>query len=196
MSVVVTAATHGAQPAAVATPLDVPHPVVLQLPPLDVASAALYLKPLPPAPAVKLEPAKPVVPKHAAVEPVTVKATGSTSGGLAARAVAAAIGQVGVPYSYGGNTPGKGLDCSALVQYAYRTIGISLPRTAAAQAAMGRPVSVNALQPGDILTFYRPVTHVAIYVGNGKIAEASQPGVPIRVRPMYLDGFVGARRII
>jgi cell wall-associated NlpC family hydrolase len=125
----------------------------------------------------------------------TVKVSGTT-GGLAARAVSAAIGQVGVPYRYGGNTPGVGLDCSSLVQYAYRTVGVTLPRTAAAQATMGRPVSLNELQPGDLLTFYRPVSHVAIYVGNGKIAEASTEGVPVHVRSMYLNGFAGARRLI
>ncbi|MBW0010829.1 MAG: C40 family peptidase, partial [Pseudonocardiales bacterium] len=89
-----------------------------------------------------------------------------------------------------------GFDCSGLVQWVYKEVGIALPRTAAAQATVGHPVSLSQLQPGDLLFFYQPVDHVVIYVGNGKIAEASQPGTPVHVRPMYLNGFVGARRIV
>lgn len=113
----------------------------------------------------------------------------------AARAVAAALAQQGTPYVYGGEAPG-GFDCSGLVQWAYHKVGIALPRTAAAQATAGHQVSLNQLQPGDLLFFYQPVDHVVIYVGNGKIVEASQPGRPVHVRPLYLNGFVEARRIV
>ena len=174
--------------APVAAPRALP-PVLLPLPPLSVASAAWYLTPLPPA--------TPAITVTAAVEKptaFTVKATGTT-GGLAARVVSAAIAQQGTPYVYGGAAPG-GFDCSGLVQYAFRTAGITLPRTAAAQSSIGRPVSVSQLQPGDLLFFYSPVDHVVMYVGNGKIAEASQPGSPVHIRPMYLSGFAGARRVI
>jgi cell wall-associated NlpC family hydrolase len=114
---------------------------------------------------------------------------------LAGRAVTAALAQQGTPYVYGGAAPG-GFDCSGLVQWIYKQVGITLPRTAAAQSTAGHPVSLNQLQPGDLLFFYKPVDHVVIYVGNGKIAEASQPGQPVHVRPMYTNGFVGARRIV
>jgi cell wall-associated NlpC family hydrolase len=115
--------------------------------------------------------------------------------GTAARAVAAALTQQGTPYVYGGNAPG-GFDCSGLVQWVYHKVGIALPRTAAAQATAGQPISLSQLQPGDLLFFYKPVEHVVIYVGNGKIVEASQPGQPVHVRPLYLNGFVEARRIV
>lgn len=183
-----------ASPAVIAAPHTKPLPApTFPLPPLSVASAALYLTPLPPAPAPAA--VVPAVVETAVETPVTVKAAGTT-GGLAARAVSAAIGQVGTPYVYGGTTPGKGLDCSALIQYAYRTAGISLPRTAAQQATMGRSVSLSNLQPGDLLTFYSPITHIALYIGNGKIAEASQPGTPVHIRALYTNGFAGARRLV
>ncbi|HEX6401800.1 MAG TPA: C40 family peptidase [Pseudonocardiaceae bacterium] len=113
----------------------------------------------------------------------------------AARAVSAALTQQGTPYVYGGNAPG-GFDCSGLVQWVYNKVGIALPRTAAAQATAGHRVSLSHLQPGDLLFFYQPVGHVVIYVGNGKIVEASQPGQPVHVRSLYLGGFVEARRIV
>jgi cell wall-associated NlpC family hydrolase len=113
----------------------------------------------------------------------------------AARAVSAALTQQGTPYVYGGNAPG-GFDCSGLVQWTYNKVGIALPRTAAAQATAGHRVSLSQLQPGDLLFFYQPVGHVVIYVGNGKIVEASQPGQPVRVRSLYLGGFIEARRIV
>jgi cell wall-associated NlpC family hydrolase len=123
----------------------------------------------------------------APAQPATVTAQG-TSGGVAARAVTAALGKQGTMYS--------AMDCSSLVQFAYRAAGVTLPRVAADQATMGRPVSVSELRPGDVLTFYHPISHIAIYVGGGKIVESSQPGRPIAVRVMYLNGFAGARRIV
>jgi cell wall-associated NlpC family hydrolase len=119
----------------------------------------------------------------------------TTKGTVTAHVVTTALAQQGTPYEYGGNSPG-GFDCSGLTQWIYKQVGIVLPRTAAAQSAVGHSVSLSELQPGDLLFFYRPVGHVVMYVGNGKIAEASQPGTPVRVRPMYLSGFVGARRIV
>jgi cell wall-associated NlpC family hydrolase len=119
----------------------------------------------------------------------------TTKGTVTAHVVTTALAQQGTPYVYGGNAPG-GFDCSGLMQWIYKQVGIVLPRTAAAQSTVGHSVSLNELQPGDLLFFYRPVGHVVMYVGNGKIAEASQPGTPVHVRPMYLSGFVGARRIV
>ncbi|MGH3771472.1 MAG: transglycosylase family protein [Pseudonocardiaceae bacterium] len=137
-------------------------------------------------------PAKVAMPADA---PAAVPAAFTVERGVAARAVTAALAQQGTPYVYGGSAPG-GFDCSGLIQWTYKQVGIALPRTAAAQSTAGNPVSLSQLQPGDLLFFYRPVDHVVMYVGNGKIAEASQPGAPVHVRPMYLSGFVGARRIV
>jgi cell wall-associated NlpC family hydrolase len=127
--------------------------------------------------------------------PAVAKAPESFTMKLAARAVTAALAQRGTPYVWGGAAPG-GFDCSGLVQWIYKQVGITLPRTAAAQSTAGHPVSLSELQPGDLLFFYKPVDHVVIYVGDGKIAEASQPGQPVHVRAMYTNGFVGARRIV
>jgi len=146
-----------------------------------------------PAPVKAPVPAKAPAPVKAA--PAPAKAPEAFTMKLAARAVTAALAQQGTPYVYGGAAPG-GFDCSGLVQWIYKQVGITLPRTAAAQSTVGHAVSLNQLQPGDLLFFYRPVDHVVIYVGNGKIAEASQPGQPVHVRPMYLNGFVGARRSV
>lgn len=130
--------------------------------------------------------------KHA--EPVTVKAAG-VSGGLAARAVTAAVAQKGTPYVYGGSAPG-GFDCSGLMMWAFAKAGVSLPRTAAAQAQMGRAVRLADVQPGDILTYYHPIEHVVMAIGNGMVVEASQPGVPVHVVPIYTQGLVSVRRLI
>lgn len=84
--------------------------------------------------------------------------------------------KVGGPYIWGGNGP-TGYDCSGLTAAAYRSLGISLPRTASAQAGVGRTVSYNAMKPGDLIFFGSPADtyHVAIYVGNGQIVHASTP---------------------
>ncbi len=88
--------------------------------------------------------------------------------------VNAARSQIGVPYVWGGTTPGVGLDCSGLTQYCYRVAGISIPRTSSQQLARGTKVSNP--QPGDIC--WTP-GHVAIYIGGGRMIEAQQSGVPV-----------------
>jgi cell wall-associated NlpC family hydrolase len=91
--------------------------------------------------------------------------------------VALARAQIGTPYRLGGQTPGRGFDCSGLVRYVLGMLKVPLPRTAAQQAAVGTPVpkDMSRLRPGDLLTFGRGkrVTHVGIYVGNGRYVHAS-----------------------
>lgn len=89
----------------------------------------------------------------------------------AAAAVQAALTQIGVPYSWGGTSPGVGLDCSGLTQWAYRQGGIEIPRIAADQG-IGAQVSSSALQPGDLAVWDG---HVAMVVGNGMMIEAGDP---------------------
>ena len=99
--------------------------------------------------------------------------------------VNAAYSQIGVPYVWGGTTPGVGLDCSGLVQYCYRQAGISIPRTSGDILAKGTIVSNP--QPGDIC--WTP-GHVAIYIGGGQMIEAQQTGVPVKVSSVRVTYYV------
>lgn len=99
--------------------------------------------------------------------------------------VNAAYSQIGVPYVWGGTTPGVGLDCSGLVQYCYRQAGISIPRTSGAILAAGTIVSNP--QPGDICW---TSGHVAIYIGGGQMIEAQQTGVPVKVSSVRVTYYV------
>ena len=99
--------------------------------------------------------------------------------------VNAAYSQIGVPYVWGGSTPGVGLDCSGLVQYCYSQAGISIPRTS--QEILDNGTVVDNPEPGDIC--WTP-GHVAIYIGNGKMIEAQQSGVPVKESPVRVEHYV------
>lgn len=128
---------------------------------------------------------------------------------LARRVIATAVAEMGTRYQFGGvGEDGDGFDCSGLIQHAYGEHGIALPRRSVDQAREGRPVEkrVDALRPGDILTFSNAggrVTHVGLYVGDGRFIHSATSGV----RESLLtesdpDGrwwyrrWVGARRIV
>src|SRR4051794_5384336 len=92
---------------------------------------------------------------------------GAPSGSTGADAVLSAEKYLGVPYRYGGTDPESGLDCSAFVQRAYADVGVRLPRVAKDQATQGIPVpSLAEAQPGDLVAFGSPVSHIGIYVGD------------------------------
>lgn len=117
---------------------------------------------------------------------------------LGARAAELASGLVGVPYRYGGSAP-DGFDCSGLVWYVYRELGLRVPRTAAAQRLAAAPVPGDALKPGDLVFFYTPADHVGLYLGGGEFVHAPASGRRVeRARldaPAFILGFAGGGRI-
>lgn len=129
----------------------------------------------------------------------TVAKTGRSvhAGNAAAqRAVDFALAQVGKPYSFGADGPGS-YDCSGLTMAAWRAGGVSLPHVAASQINYGTHVSADQLQPGDLVFFYSPIGHVSMYIGNGMLVSAPQPGENVKVLPFsYVrSDFVGATRL-
>jgi cell wall-associated NlpC family hydrolase len=110
--------------------------------------------------------------------------------------VGIAMQYLGVPYVYGGSTPG-GFDCSGFVMYVFAQIGVSLPHNAAAQYGYGVPVSSDQLQPGD-LVFFNGLGHVGIYIGGGQFIHAPHTGDVVKISSLsgwYSSTYVGARRL-
>jgi cell wall-associated NlpC family hydrolase len=110
-------------------------------------------------------------------------------------AVDTALAQRGKPYVWAASGPDS-FDCSGLVQYAYSAAGIGLPHSSYMQFTMGQAVSRDQLQPGDLVFFYSPVSHVGIYIGNGMMVHAPTSGDVVKVSPIDVMGsFSGGRRI-
>jgi cell wall-associated NlpC family hydrolase len=105
-----------------------------------------------------------------------------------------AMSKIGSPYRSGASGPNS-FDCSGLISWAFKKAGKSLPRTSRAQSQVGTPVSRGDLQPGDLVFFYKPVSHVGIYIGNGKIVHASTRKSPVKISDMSRMKFNSARRI-
>jgi len=119
----------------------------------------------------------------------------AAAGGAARTAVDTALAQLGDPYVWAAAGP-DAFDCSGLVQYAYAAAGVRLPHSSTMQSQMGRPVSRSQLQPGDLVFFYNPVSHVGIYVGDGQMVHASTYGQPVKVASVdAMGGYNSARRI-
>jgi peptidoglycan DL-endopeptidase CwlO len=108
---------------------------------------------------------------------------GGGGGGSAAAVVAYARAQVGKPYCYGGSGPGC-FDCSGLTMMAWRQAGVSLPHSSASQYSVGRRVSAGELQPGDLIFYYSPISHVSVYIGNGQRISATHTGDYVRVQSL------------
>jgi cell wall-associated NlpC family hydrolase len=120
---------------------------------------------------------------------------------VASRAADGALEMVGKPYSYSGTTP-AGFDCSGLVQYSYRKVGVKLPRATQAQRREGLLVSNNGLRRGDLLFFDqegKKSSHVGIYIGDGRFVHAPSSGGAVRVDDLdaayWHKHFVQARRL-
>ena len=108
---------------------------------------------------------------------------GGDGSGSAAAAVAYARAQVGKPYCYGG-AGSACFDCSGLTMMAWRQAGISLPHSSAAQYNVGRRISAGELQPGDLIFYYSPISHVSIYIGGGQRISATHTGDYVRVQSL------------
>ncbi len=114
--------------------------------------------------------------------------------------VDAATEYLGVPYLWGGTNPNKGLDCSGMIQLAAKNLGIKLPRVSRDQAKAGRAVSSMAeAQPGDLIAFNSPVSHIGIYMGNNKMLHAPRSGKNVEITTLTkgrLSNLTAIRRVI
>ncbi|MFI6977577.1 NlpC/P60 family protein [Embleya sp. NPDC050154] len=117
----------------------------------------------------------------------------TASSSKAAQAVAFAKAQIGKPYVYGATGP-NAYDCSGLVQAAYKSAGISLPRVTNDQFAADTRVSVANLQPGDLVFFYSGISHVGIYIGDGKMVHAPNPRKSVEIASINTMPIAGATR--
>ena len=139
------------------------------------------------------------------VAPPAVGVTVELPGGIAVappsrhgHVVAIAMRYLGIPYLWGGASPGTGFDCSGFVLYVYAQVGISLPHNAALQYGYGIPVARDELEPGD-LVFFNNLGHDGIYIGNGQFIQSPRTGDVVKIsslsEPWYASTYVGARRL-
>lgn len=143
--------------------------------------------------------------KEAAAEAAAAEASGGGGGeaevtgpappvsSRASVAVAWAHKAVGAEYQWGAAGPDE-FDCSGLTMWAWGHAGVSLPHSSAAQYGAVPHVSKSDLQPGDLLFFYSPISHVSIYIGGGQEIDASHEGVPVSIQTPNWGSFVGAGR--
>jgi cell wall-associated NlpC family hydrolase len=115
--------------------------------------------------------------------------------------LAAAKSRLGMPYVWGGAGPTT-FDCSGLVQWAMRQAGVVMPRVASDQARTGPLIRLSQLQPGDLLFYHTDptapqyISHVAIYIGNGLMLQAPEPGMDVQIVPaVFGAGFAGAVQV-
>ncbi|MDF0532008.1 C40 family peptidase [Tsukamurella sp. 8F] len=131
---------------------------------------------------------KPLV-QSASIAPKTIEVH---AGGAKAQAVQTALSKTGMPYSYGSAGP-NAFDCSGLVYYSMKSAGISVPRDSWGQLGGGTPVSLSNLQPGDVI-IYNGGSHAGLYIGNGKVVQAINYGIPVKVTPLDNMKVYAARR--
>lgn len=120
-------------------------------------------------------------------------AASAPASGRAAAAVRYAMAQVGKSYVYGAAGP-SAFDCSGLTMMAWAQAGVGLPHSSGAQMGSGTPVSQSELQPGDLVFYYSPVSHVGMYIGNGQIVNALNPGAGVGISGVNDMPYSGAVR--
>ncbi len=153
------------------------------LPPNDPAILAMAPPGIAPPPAGAVPP--PGIPPGDMAPP--------QGGGVGPTVIQAALSRIGSPYSWGGSGP-SAFDCSGLVMWSFQQAGISLPHSSQALANGGAPVSVDQMQPGDVVNYYSDASHTAIYIGNGMMVHASTYGTPVRVAPVDNAPIYNVRR--
>ncbi|AQT79696.1 endopeptidase [Mycolicibacterium litorale] len=169
------------QRTALAAPGPVPPPEILAAPAPDA---------LPP---IEDAPPPPDAPPAAEVIPMAAVPAPGPSGDQAAVAVQAALTRIGDPYVWGGSGP-NAFDCSGLVMWAFQQAGVFLPHSSQALAAGGQPVSLDQMQPGDVVNYYSDASHSAIYIGDGMMVHASTFGQPVRIAPVNNAPIYNVRR--
>ncbi|MER5971598.1 NlpC/P60 family protein [Streptomyces sp. NPDC002055] len=116
-----------------------------------------------------------------------------TASAKAAQALAFAKAQIGKPYVWGASGPNS-FDCSGLTQAAWKSAGVSLPRTTWDQVKVGTRVATEDLKPGDLVFFYDDISHVGIYAGNGQMVHAPKPGANVRTEAITYMPIYGSVR--
>jgi cell wall-associated NlpC family hydrolase len=116
-----------------------------------------------------------------------------SASGRAAAAVNYAMAQVGDSYVYGAAGP-DAFDCSGLTMMAWAQAGVGLPHSSSAQMGSGPRVSSSDLQPGDLVFYYSPVSHVGLYIGNGLIVNAENPSAGVKITGVFSMPYAGAVR--
>ncbi|MBQ0879370.1 C40 family peptidase [Streptomyces sp. RT42] len=109
------------------------------------------------------------------------------------RAVRFAVEQLGKPYEWGAEGPAS-YDCSGLTSVAWQRAGTAIPRTSQEQWARLERVPLNELRPGDLVVYFPEATHVAMYLGDGKVVQAPRPGAEVKVSPIAANPVLGAVR--
>jgi peptidoglycan DL-endopeptidase CwlO len=122
-----------------------------------------------------------------------VRAPSVPASGRAGAAVSYAMAQVGDAYVYGATGP-DAYDCSGLTMASWAQAGVALPHSSSAQYGSGPQVPASALQPGDLVFYYSPISHVGMYIGNGMIVHAANPSTGVQVAGLYSMPFTGAVR--
>ena len=125
--------------------------------------------------------------------PSPAPTSAAPASGRAAAAVHYALAQVGKAYVFGAAGP-SAFDCSGLTMRAWQQAGVSLPHSSSAQMGSGTPVSQSQLQPGDLVFYYSPVSHVGMYIGHGQIVNAENPSVGVKITGVNSMPYAGAVR--
>lgn len=103
------------------------------------------------------------------------------------------LAQVGKPYLWGAEGP-RSFDCSGLTWRAWAHAGRTIPRTSQQQWRWLPRVSLRSLRPGDLIVYFPGATHVALYIGGGKVVQAPRPGADVKVSPIASNPILGAVR--